>query len=276
MYTGVMNVRIVPLLIALCLLIVFAVAAEETAVPVVQQPQEWVADTQTELPAYLEELSLLADTLADEVFASRRTHAVKGWTAWLSEEFCVYVGGLLSERGYDVVIVQSDDSAENPTTWLLVAITLPDTSIAWIPVDASPALGEKQETPGRIALADEHTLDDPEYALPYMTYDRVLELPSNDAPIVLIGKRPTEPRADTRESFHPSRAYDPDGSIILYIWDFGDGTIETTTSKYIFHRYLAGGNYTLSLTVVDDRGATATDSMNIHVDRGCSTCGTGG
>jgi PKD domain-containing protein len=275
MYTGVMNVRIVPLSIALCLLIVFSVTAEETALPVVQQPQEWVADTQVELTSYLEELRLLADTLADEVFASRRTHAVKGWTAWLSEEFCVYVRGLLSERGYDVVIVQSDDSAENPTTWLLVAITLSDTFMAWIPVDASPALGEKQETLGQIALADGYTVENPLYATAHMTYDRVLELSSNEPPVLLIGKRLTDPKADTRESFHPSRAYDPDGSIVLYIWDFGDGVVEGTTSKYIWHRYQAGGNYMMTLTAIDNQGGIAVDSISVHVDRGiCSTCGS--
>lgn len=41
-------------------------------------------------------------------------------------------------------------------------------------------------------------------------------------------------------------------SIYKYIWDFGDGTTETTTSKTISHTYLNTGTYTISLRVTDD------------------------
>lgn len=54
---------------------------------------------------------------------------------------------------------------------------------------------------------------------------------------------------------------DPDGSIISRLWDFGDGTRASTGA----HAYERPGAYTLTLTVSDDRGATATSFQDIRI-----------
>jgi PKD repeat protein len=56
--------------------------------------------------------------------------------------------------------------------------------------------------------------------------------------------------------FNASESYDPDGSIVSYFWDFGDGT--NATGVIVGHIYADDGNYTVTLTVTDDDGATAT------------------
>jgi KaiC/GvpD/RAD55 family RecA-like ATPase/PKD repeat protein len=58
--------------------------------------------------------------------------------------------------------------------------------------------------------------------------------------------------------FNASYSYDLDGSIVSYFWDFGDGT--NATGKVVSHAYLDNGNYTVTLVVTDDNGAT--DSVN--------------
>jgi len=63
--------------------------------------------------------------------------------------------------------------------------------------------------------------------------------------------------------FNASASYDPDGTIVSYDWDFGDGFMGSgvTTS----HMYTIAGNYSVSLTVIDDDGAEANAVKNVMV-----------
>jgi PKD repeat protein len=63
--------------------------------------------------------------------------------------------------------------------------------------------------------------------------------------------------------FDGSGSYDPDGSIVSYDWDFGDGN--TGGGATASHTYDAEGSYTVVLTVTDDGGATDTDTQNVPV-----------
>ncbi len=47
-----------------------------------------------------------------------------------------------------------------------------------------------------------------------------------------------------------------DGTIVSWLWDFGDGS--GSTARNPVHAYTASGEYPVSLTVADDKGATAT------------------
>jgi len=55
-------------------------------------------------------------------------------------------------------------------------------------------------------------------------------------------------------TFDGSDSYDRDGMIISWKWDFGDGT--TGSGKIVKHSYAAPGEYTVTLTVKDEKGAT--------------------
>jgi PKD repeat protein len=52
--------------------------------------------------------------------------------------------------------------------------------------------------------------------------------------------------------FNASASYDPDGFIVSYLWDFGDGTNATGVTAE--HTYLLNGSFTVTLTVTDDDG----------------------
>lgn len=56
---------------------------------------------------------------------------------------------------------------------------------------------------------------------------------------------------------------DPDGTIASYAWDLGNG--QTGTGAAIQAIYTEAGTYTVTLTVTDDRGATATQTLDIEV-----------
>jgi hypothetical protein len=63
--------------------------------------------------------------------------------------------------------------------------------------------------------------------------------------------------------FNGSNSYEPDGNIIDFSWDFGDGS--TGSGESTSHVYFSQGNYTVTLLVIDDDGATGTDTVMITV-----------
>ncbi len=66
--------------------------------------------------------------------------------------------------------------------------------------------------------------------------------------------------------FDASRSRDPDGSILTYRWDFGDGTgSERLVTDHVYHQ---PGTYRVSLEVMDDSGkdnASASDTIEVVV-----------
>ncbi|MGI5225878.1 PKD domain-containing protein [Actinoallomurus sp. CA-142502] len=65
-------------------------------------------------------------------------------------------------------------------------------------------------------------------------------------------------------SFDGSGSSDPDGSIASYSWDFGDGSTGTGATPQ--HTYAAAGDYTVKLTVTDDRGGTDAASQQVQTN----------
>ncbi|UCE38296.1 MAG: PKD domain-containing protein, partial [Thermoplasmata archaeon] len=64
--------------------------------------------------------------------------------------------------------------------------------------------------------------------------------------------------------FSGHRSYDPDGHIVSYHWDFGDGTFGN--GVYTTHNYTMPGIYNVTLTVTDDEGATDSDEVMVIVE----------
>jgi chitodextrinase len=56
---------------------------------------------------------------------------------------------------------------------------------------------------------------------------------------------------------------DPDGTIVNYAWDFGDGTIGG--GMLAQHAYSATGNYTVTLYVTDNDGIVRYTSQPVEV-----------
>ena len=54
------------------------------------------------------------------------------------------------------------------------------------------------------------------------------------------------------------------GSIVSYLWDFGDGT--NATGKRVTHDFTKAGTFTVTLTVVDDLGKEHEDTLRVTVN----------
>lgn len=58
-------------------------------------------------------------------------------------------------------------------------------------------------------------------------------------------------------------SYDPDGTIVSYDWQFGDGISDS--GRFVTHEYSSEGVYNVTLTVTDDQGASDADNCVVHV-----------
>ncbi|MDG6774815.1 S8 family serine peptidase [Thiomicrorhabdus sp. ZW0627] len=86
----------------------------------------------------------------------------------------------------------------------------------------------------------------------------------NELPIAQITATPISGDLPLAVNFDASGSYDPDGSIVGYDWDFGDGT--QASGQNVQHTYQSGGSFNAVLTVTDNGGAQATDSVAISVN----------
>jgi len=78
---------------------------------------------------------------------------------------------------------------------------------------------------------------------------------------------PIYPIAEQSITFNASGSYDPNGYIVSYVWNFGDGNITTLTAPIIIHVYGTSGNYTVALTVADNQGLTDTTTRVVSVGK---------
>ena len=85
----------------------------------------------------------------------------------------------------------------------------------------------------------------------------------NALPIPTIVFSPEEPTTADEIFFNASGSIDPDGEIVNYTWDFGDGTVGYGAVP--LHSYADNGTYNITLIVTDDRNDTASTSINIMV-----------
>jgi PKD repeat protein/sugar lactone lactonase YvrE/nitrous oxidase accessory protein NosD len=69
---------------------------------------------------------------------------------------------------------------------------------------------------------------------------------------------------DTPISFDGTGSHDPNGRIVSYAWDFGDGN--TGNGEKTDHTYTVAGSYTVKLVVTDDHGMTGTDTTTVTVN----------
>lgn len=65
--------------------------------------------------------------------------------------------------------------------------------------------------------------------------------------------------------FDGTNSFDPDGNIVSYEWNFGDG--ESASGPRVAHRYSVPGMYNVGLTVVDEYGDVASTTTTINVVR---------
>ena len=86
--------------------------------------------------------------------------------------------------------------------------------------------------------------------------------PTNQMPVPDTGG-PYTGIVGTALTFDGSASYDPDGTIVAWDWNFGDGS--TGSGMSVDHAYASPAAYPVTLTVTDDAGASASKTTNATV-----------
>jgi parallel beta-helix repeat protein len=126
------------------------------------------------------------------------------------------------------------------------------------------------------AIANDSLLDNQSDIWFFTTRQRP---PENEKPVAVPGGSYIG-KVNQSISFNGSGSYDPDGKIIFYRWNFGDGSSQIL-EKAPEHTYYDPGVYSVTLTVVDDDGrssmtnTTATISGEIYLNSPPSAVFTG-
>ena len=92
-----------------------------------------------------------------------------------------------------------------------------------------------------------------------------IEVIGNIPPIAVAAAVPALVDEGDPVLFDGSGSTDPDGSIVLFQWDFKDGS-PIANGVAVLHTFVDNGTFLVELTVTDDDGATATDTVTVSVE----------
>lgn len=87
--------------------------------------------------------------------------------------------------------------------------------------------------------------------------------PKNTPPIASMEFEPKWGEAPLTVLFSAATSSDPDGQIVSYAWDFGDSS--SGSGVFVEHQYKKKGSFVVTLTVTDDKGATASAKRTVFV-----------
>lgn len=87
--------------------------------------------------------------------------------------------------------------------------------------------------------------------------------PDNEPPVAEFEFTPTTAIFPAEITFDASLSRDPDGDIVSYSWDFGDGG--RAGGVLVKHTYDRGGTFVVRLVVQDNVGATGVKTHNIEI-----------
>lgn len=95
-------------------------------------------------------------------------------------------------------------------------------------------------------------------------------VPTNGLPTAAVFANTTSVQPGQSVTFDASQSHAPDilpnDQLVKYVWDFGDGTPQqTTTSPTTSHTYKQKGTFTMTLQAYDEQDAAGTTTVTVYV-----------
>jgi PKD repeat protein len=100
-------------------------------------------------------------------------------------------------------------------------------------------------------------------SVPYDLTGTGIKYEATQPPVASFVYSPEEPVVGEEITFDASSSYDPDGTVVKYEWDFGDGN--TAEGVEVTHTYAEAGEYTVTLTITDNDGLTGSAELSFIV-----------
>ncbi len=124
--------------------------------------------------------------------------------------------------------------------------------------DLDGLLGEGRELEARYVSVGVHIITLELTTDPFIVSDNAtvtieVTMPPNNRPHARITLLTADPQAGKPVSLSAAGSVDPDGDMVRFLWDLGDGN--TSTLMEVEHTYAKEGNYTIVLTVSDGEDA---------------------
>jgi len=218
--------------------------------------------------AVLSAIASLEEVLSDWRLGAGGAAVKLGWSDY---QLARFVAGRLGQLGYPSMLARAGER-----WWVLSKVTAGGMEF-WVPVvpgtlaDAEAQGYQRGVFLGHVAWEAPGTFNEA-----YLEPEGVAPLPPNRPPRAVIRYTPSSPQPGERVRFLGNLCFDPDGVIVSFRWDFGDGgTSDAMNPAYTYERE---GTYRVTLTVLDDAGAEATLTKTIQVYEPSSGngCGCGG
>jgi len=125
------------------------------------------------------------------------------------------------------------------------------------------SIGRKWSTTSQNYIDTENNESDFEIQTPTPNSKNQTFLPEqNQPPTARFEFQPENPVINQEVIFDASSSSDPDGNILNYIWNFGDNNSTTTDSATTTHSYPTSSQFTVSLTVLDNQGASSSPATS--------------
>jgi hypothetical protein len=194
-----------------------------------------------------------------------------GKLGWSDSDFVQFAAGALESAGYTVLLATGSWSAGTTRTWILVGVPI-SSGLGYLPVEAVWSAVTSSIAIGQIAW--QGGASGGSFDPRYLSFTQAAAPAPNSPPAVTLSIADRYVVVDETTTLMAAGS-DPDGTILAYVWTFSDGTKIGGTTPVLWYTFREVGDATVTLTVVDTRGARTTHSVVAEVlavkpDCGCN------
>jgi penicillin-binding protein 1A len=88
---------------------------------------------------------------------------------------------------------------------------------------------------------------------------------TNKPPTAAFSWSPASPAVGANVHFDASASADSDGTIVKWVWEYDDGTTDSSSGKVASHKFTTAGSHSVTLWITDDGGATVSLTKTLTV-----------